>query len=123
MVITEEYLQYRHWFWRERIERAGIWDKAKFKPVKFIVRKRSKTYDGFFCSQWVNVDGQQKKQDSIIIYQQYSDLTKKEIDDTLVHEMIHQYIYQNGIKDSSAHGKVFKKFIERINESFPNEWN
>ncbi len=123
MIITEEYLQYRHWFWKERIGEVGIWDAAKFRPVAFVVRKRSKTYDGLFFRQWVCVDGKQKLQDSIIIYQQYPDLTQQEIDDTLVHEMIHQYIYQNGIKDSNTHGNVFKEFMRRINESFPNELN
>ncbi len=123
MIITEEYLQLRHRFWIERIGESGIWDIDKFKPVVFIVRKRSKTYDGLFCRRWVNIDGKQKLQDSIIIYQQYPDLTKQEIDDTLVHEMIHQYIYQNGIKDSNVHGNVFKELMGRINESFPNELN
>lgn len=123
MIITEEFLMIRHRFWMERIGKAGIWDKAKFRPVAFSVRKRSKTYDGLFYRKWVIVDGKQKLQDSIIIYQQYPDLTEQEIDDTLVHEMIHQYIYQNGIKDSSVHGKVFKEFMGRINKAFPKELN
>lgn len=123
MIITEGYLQLRHGYWVDRLGKAGIWDAAKFKPISFSVRKRSKTYDGLFFRQWVNVDGKQKLQDSIIIYQQYPDLTQKEIDDTLVHEMIHQYIYQNQIEDSNVHGKVFTKLMGKINASFPNELN
>lgn len=123
MIMTEGYLQLRHRYWKERIGVAGIWDADKFKPIAFIVRKRSKTYDGLFCHKWVKVGGRKELQDSIIIYQQYPDLTQQEIDDTLVHEMIHQYIYQNDIKDSGVHGRVFREFMSRINEFFPNELN
>ncbi len=123
MIMTEGYLQLRHKYWRERIGKIGIWDTDKFKPVAFIVRKRSKTYDGLFCRKWVKVGSKKELQDSIVMYQQYPDLTQPEIDDTLVHEMIHQYIYQNNINDSNTHGKVFRELMERINEVFPHELN
>ena len=35
--------------------------------------------------------------------------------------MIHQYIYQNGIKDSGMHGKVFKELMNSINQAFGRE--
>ncbi len=123
MILTEKFLLLRHKYWMERIGEAGIWDAEKFKPVMFIVRKRSKSYDGLFCRKWVKKGEREELQDSIIMYQQYPDLSQQEIDDTLVHEMIHQYIYQNNIIDSSTHGKVFLNFMRRINDSFPNELN
>lgn len=43
------------------------------------------------------------------------DLPEQELDDVLIHEMIHYYIAWNGIKDSSAHGKVFRKWMTAIN--------
>lgn len=123
MKLTVEYILLRHKYWKERIGKAGIWNAERFKPVEFIVYKRSKTYDGLFCRKWVKVNGRMELQDSIVMYQQYEDITKEEIDDTLVHEMIHQYIYQNGIKDSDIHGRVFREFMVGINEYFPNELN
>ena len=43
------------------------------------------------------------------------DLEEKTIEDTIIHEMIHLYIYWNGIKDSSTHGVQFKEQMRRIN--------
>ena len=39
-----------------------------------------------------------------------------EICNTLLHEMIHYYIQQFGLSDSSPHGRIFKSMAERINE-------
>lgn len=121
MELSYGYLKGRHSYWRERIGDAGIWDADEFRPVRFIVRNRSKTYDGLFCRKRVIMDSREEWEDHIIIYQQYADISAREIDDTLVHEMVHQYIYQNNIKDSSTHGRVFREFMHRINESFKNE--
>lgn len=40
---------------------------------------------------------------------------EKQYDNTIIHEMIHQYIKQKGIKDTSSHGYYFKSIAERIN--------
>ncbi len=121
MILTKEALSLRHRYWKERIGEVGIWDSDKFRPVVFIIRKRSKTYDGLFWRKWVKVDGKNELQDIIVVYQQYTDITQQEIDETLVHEMIHQYIYQNDIQDSGAHGKVFKELMSMINQAFQGE--
>jgi len=42
--------------------------------------------------------------------------TEAELEDTLIHEMIHFYIMSNGIKDSSSHGPVFRQIMSSINE-------
>ncbi len=44
------------------------------------------------------------------------DLPEAEIEDIIIHEMIHYYIAYNDIKDTSAHGQVFKKLMNDINE-------
>ncbi|MDE6649389.1 MAG: SprT-like domain-containing protein, partial [Muribaculaceae bacterium] len=121
MEVNCEYLEERHRYWRERIGDEGIWDADGFKPIKFIVRKRSKTYDGLFWRKRVVVDSRWEWEDQIIFYQQYADISAREIDDTLVHEMIHQYIYQNDIKDSCVHGRVFKELMCMINQAFEGE--
>ena len=46
------------------------------------------------------------------------DLTEEEWEDTIIHEMIHYYIGVNGIKDTSAHGQVFRQMMETINQRF-----
>lgn len=52
----------------------------------------------------------------IIMISCYYERTEKQYDTTIIHEMIHQYIRQNNIKDTSAHhGRVFKSIANRIN--------
>jgi len=46
------------------------------------------------------------------------DLPENEVEDTIIHEMIHYYIHFNGIKDTSAHGKVFRQMMNDINQRF-----
>lgn len=46
------------------------------------------------------------------------DLTEPELEDVILHEMIHYYILVNGIKDSSAHGRVFRKMMNDLNLRF-----
>lgn len=123
MELTVDYLQLRHQYWIDRIATTGIWDKECFKPVKIVVGKRASSYDGMFHRKWVRNNGVRQIVDHIIIYLKDYDLSVREIDDTLVHEMIHQYIIQNGLKDTSTHGLIFKGFMRKINEVFPNEVN
>ncbi len=43
------------------------------------------------------------------------DLPEKEVEDTIIHEMIHYYIWYHRLKDTSAHGPVFRRIMEDIN--------
>ena len=44
------------------------------------------------------------------------DLPEEELEDVIIHEMIHLYIASRRIKDSSSHGKVFREMMATINE-------
>lgn len=46
------------------------------------------------------------------------DVTDTETEDTLIHEMIHFYIWYKDIKDSSTHGQVFLSMMDEINRKF-----
>lgn len=46
------------------------------------------------------------------------DLPEEEWEDTIIHEMIHYYIGVNGLRDTSAHGKIFRKMMVTINQKF-----
>lgn len=46
-------------------------------------------------------------------------LTRQQYLDVLAHEMIHQYIAQNGIKDNNSHGRRFHAMMDDINRKFP----
>ena len=46
------------------------------------------------------------------------DLSEAEIEDTLIHEMIHYWIAWKGLKDSSTHGRLFRARMKEINEQY-----
>lgn len=46
------------------------------------------------------------------------DLPEEEVEDTIIHELIHYYIGVNNLKDSSAHGKLFRSIMTSINTRF-----
>lgn len=50
----------------------------------------------------------------------YFKRSEKEYQQTLIHEMIHCFIYQQKIKDTSAHGREFKRIASEINR---DGWN
>ncbi|MCD8289320.1 MAG: SprT-like domain-containing protein [Prevotella sp.] len=46
------------------------------------------------------------------------DLPQSELDDTIIHEMIHLAIIVSGAKDTSTHGKIFRRTAAEINRRF-----
>ena len=46
------------------------------------------------------------------------DLDPSEWEDVVIHEMIHLYIAHAGIKDTSSHGRQFRKLMHDINKEF-----
>jgi len=46
------------------------------------------------------------------------DLSESEQEDVIIHEMIHCCIACKGIRDTSAHGKVFHRYMDEINLKF-----
>ena len=46
------------------------------------------------------------------------DLDEAEVEDIIIHEMIHYYIGYNRIVDTSAHGRVFRQLMTEINERY-----
>ncbi len=43
---------------------------------------------------------------------------ENEVEDVILHEMIHYYILSNQLQDSSAHGVLFRKMMKDINTKF-----
>lgn len=46
------------------------------------------------------------------------DLPENDIEDIIIHEMIHYYIAINKMKDSSAHGPLFRQMMNDINTKY-----
>ena len=46
------------------------------------------------------------------------DLSEQEVEDVIIHEMIHYYILSNQIQDTSIHGVVFTRMMKEINAKY-----
>lgn len=46
------------------------------------------------------------------------ELSEAEIEDTIIHEMIHYYIGYHQIPDTSTHGQVFRQWMNGINQKY-----
>ena len=46
------------------------------------------------------------------------DLPEKEVEDTLIHEMIHYYILYHQVVDTAPHGKAFLQIMNFINQTY-----
>ncbi len=56
-----------------------------------------------------------RHEDFVLRVSRHFDLTEAEVEDTLIHEMIHLWIAVNGIRDSSTHGRAFRAKMKEIN--------
>lgn len=65
-----------------------------------------------------NLLGKEIKSDFEIRISTSFDLPEREWEDVIIHEMLHYYIDLNGIRDSSAHGPVFRSMMQQINEKY-----
>lgn len=45
------------------------------------------------------------------------DLPERELEDTLIHEMIHYFLAYHGLQDRSPHGPLFKAMMASVNEN------
>lgn len=62
-------------------------------------------------------DGVREHYDHLLRFSTAFSLTEREIEDTLIHEMIHYFIALNGLQDRSAHGLLFRAMMQAINEA------
>lgn len=46
------------------------------------------------------------------------DLPEEELEDVVLHEMIHYYIAWRGIRDTSVHGETFRSIMKQLNGKF-----
>lgn len=112
MIPTIDYLQ------RKFLEFNTLMFSGKL-PVPPIQLSRARTFVGLcaFKKRRTILHGTQLY-DFRLKFSICFDLPEPEWEDTIIHEMIHYYIGVNGLKDSSAHGPLFRQMMEQINQQF-----
>ncbi len=62
--------------------------------------------------------GKEEKYDFTLCISRRYDLPQNQLDDVIIHEMIHYYIDTRRMSDTSAHGRVFRSMMDGINRKF-----
>lgn len=80
---------------------------------------RARTYLGRYeCDVHRKLWGGTERYNHRIRINTVHDFPADEIDDIIIHEMIHYYIAYKGLKDTSAHGRIFRTMMADINARF-----
>ena len=64
------------------------------------------------------MDGKVETFDYVLRISACFHLKARDMDDVILHEMIHYYILLNGIHDTSKHGQVFRRMMNEINQKY-----
>ena len=80
---------------------------------------KARTYVGICtCRRQRKWNGKMSYSDFRLRFSTRWDLPVAELEDTVIHEMIHYSIWLEGLKDTSAHGKIFRERMADINARF-----
>ena len=90
-------------------------------PIKLLVNRTKNTMGTFRYA--IRREGRRVVEETPkhITISKYYDVTEKELNETLIHEMIHYYICYKKISDNNAHGYQFQKLAKQISDS--SEYN
>lgn len=105
--IEKKFGEFNHLIFDDRLPLLPIQlSNAKSFLGMLVYKKRRKPF------------GRVEKYDFRLRISTRMDMPEAEVEDTIIHEMIHYYIDFNGIKDTSAHGQVFRQMMSDINTRF-----
>lgn len=91
-------------------------------PLPRLALSRSKTRLGSMsCKRVTRLLRGTKFSDFTIRLSNYYDLSERDFQNVLLHEMIHYHIAYTGVKDTSPHGVVFRRMAEAFNRKYG--WN
>ena len=87
-------------------------------PLPRLVPSRSRTRLGSFsCKRQLTWRGR-KLTDFTIRISTYYNMSERQVQNVLLHEMIHYSIAYTGLKDTSAHGVVFRGMMDNLNRKY-----
>ena len=112
MIATEQYI-------REAFEYYNKLIFSNSLPLISIKLSRAKSFLGQLTyKRKVSLFGKVEYTDFCLRINCKVDLEKDELDDTIIHEMIHYYIAYNKIADTSTHGVQFRRLMNAINKKY-----
>lgn len=92
--------------------------EGKLPPIPIRLSNARNALGSFRCRRTRDLLGRVHYSDPCLSISTRYDIDETLLEDTLLHEMIHYYIMVNGLKDSSAHGPVFRSMMDEINTRY-----
>lgn len=93
-------------------------------PLPRICLSHAKTFLGACTFKTKRgLTGKKTRYDFAIRISTLHNMDEREMEDTLIHEMIHYYIGVNQMEDTSPHGKLFRSMMNDINSRFGRNIN
>ncbi|MDE7153642.1 MAG: SprT-like domain-containing protein [Muribaculaceae bacterium] len=88
-------------------------------PKISIVLSDSKSTLGMYNVKYKrNSDGSRNMVSEVLRFSTNFNLEERRLEDVIIHEMIHYYISFHKLKDTTAHGKIFRSMMNEINQKF-----
>lgn len=112
MELTEAYIKQRIDYFNRLIFNGElppieiVFTTAKTFLAKCVYRERR------------NLLGKKIRDNFYLKFNRILNLSADEIDDIIIHEMIHYYIGFKKLRDTSAHGRVFRQMMQEINARY-----
>lgn len=91
---------------------------GKLPPVPIELSTAKSFLGACICRKRKKNSGFTERYDFKLRFSTRYDLTEEELEDTLIHEMIHYYISINQLPDHSAHGPLFRQLMQHINQQY-----
>ena len=104
--ITERFERFNREIFGGRLPAVPV---SLCDATSFVGQYRSRTH--------TSPDGHSEPHDHILRFSTAFDLPERELEDTIIHEMIHYFVAYNGLHDRSAHGPLFNALMNSINEN------
>lgn len=111
MEITKEWLE--EWF--EHFN-SSYFSQALPRPKLLLSRSRTRL-GSMSCRSVLTWKGR-RNTDFVIRVSNYYDLSEREFQHVLLHEMIHYFIAFKQLKDTSSHGRLFRSMMNHLNEQY-----
>lgn len=112
MEITIPYIRKKF----EEFNQQMFAGKLPMLPIKL---SNAKTFLGMCCFKTRKCqNGKAEHYDFTLRMNTRIDLTEQEIEDTIIHEMIHYYILYFKLPDTGPHGKLFQEIMNGINQKY-----
>jgi predicted SprT family Zn-dependent metalloprotease len=112
MIATIEYIEKKFQEYNE------LMFEGKLKPLPFKLTTARTFLGQVRFYQEKNPDGTMHYMNFQFVISTKVDLPESEVEDTIIHEMIHYWILSNQMQDTGPHGEIFKKKMKEINVKF-----